>query len=342
VCVSRLISQLGVKVWLVHMVCLLAGFVSLLSIVSLAGGFIWLCDLSSHFRLQYFVTLLLLLPVLVSIKRKRVAVLALVALSVNALEIAPFYLPRLASTSLVGARKLKIMTINVNYENKQFGKIIESINTFNPDLFAVEELTPSLNEQLKAKLPDYKYNCSATQMNPFGIGIFSRVPIEHSQVVYIRPGYPSIMEELTWDGKPLLLVATHPTTPLTPALAADNKAQLKALSELIKQKNESAVLIGDLNATSWCSAYKEAVNHGHLVDASRGFGLQVSWLRSFPPLCLPIDHCLTTPDMVATKNTIGEDIGSDHWPVYVELERKNPLQPTNLLSKGQSEVAPLQ
>jgi len=270
------------------------------------------------------------------------AVLALAALSINAFEMAPFYWPRPSQPVLVGTRKLKVLTINVNYQNQRFEKIFECINKFDPDLVAIEELTPSLNEELKTKLPGYKYNCSAPKTNPFGIGIFSRVPIERSQVVYFHPKYASIVEELTWEGKPLLLVATHPITPLTQSLTADNKEQLIAISEEIKRKNETAVLVGDLNATSWCSAYKDAIKTGHLVDSSRGFGLQVSWLRSFPPLCLGIDHCLTTPDMVATKRLIGPDIGSDHWPVYIELQRKGPYQSVDLLSNGRSTAAPLQ
>jgi endonuclease/exonuclease/phosphatase (EEP) superfamily protein YafD len=330
VCVSRLISAEGLKIGLIQLVGLIVGTCSVLSIISLAGALYWVFDLSSHFRLQYFVTILALLPVLVLSKRKRLALLAGMALSINACEIAPYYWPRPSNHELVGARKLKILTINVNYENDRFEKILECIKKFDPDLVAIEELTPALDEELKAKLVDYKYSCSAPKNNPWGIGLFSRVPIEHSQVVYFFPDKPNIVDELNWEGKPLCIVATHPIPPMSPALADQNKKQLIAISEEINRKNETAVLVGDLNATSWCSAYKDAIDLGHLVDSSRGFGLQASWLRSFPPLCLPIDHCLTTPDMVATTRVIGQDIGSDHWPVYVELQRQRPYQGINL------------
>jgi endonuclease/exonuclease/phosphatase (EEP) superfamily protein YafD len=338
--VSRLTSLQGVKVWLSALVGLLVGFCSLLSIISLGGGFYWLLDLTSHFRPQYLVIIAVLMPIVVALKRKRLAILAATALCINGLEILPFYLPQPATIDLVGSRKLKILTLNVNYQNQRFDKILECINKFDPDVFAIEELTPGLDKELKSRLPFYKYGCSVPKTDPFGIGIFSRVPIDGSRVVYFEPKFASIVGELTWDGKPLFLVATHPTTPLTQGLAAENKAQLMAISAEIEQKKETAILIGDLNATSWCSAYKDAVGAAHLIDTSRGFGLQVSWLRSFPPLCLAIDHCLTTPDLVTDARVIGPDIGSDHWPVYVELQRRGPYRPNDLLSRGSPVESP--
>jgi len=317
-------------------------FCSMLSIFSLGGRFYWLMDLISHFRPQYFVLIALLMPVIFLMKDKRIAAFAASALVINAVEIVPFYLPKPHAQELVASSKLKVLTLNVNYQNKDFDKIFACINEFKPDLFAVEELTPALDKQLKEHLSAYSFSCSLPQVDPFGIGIYSRLPLANAHVEYFQPHKPTVVGEVNFAGKNVYVVATHPTTPLRQALAAENKAQLLAISDSIKKKGETAVLVGDLNATSWCSAYKDAIACGHLIDTAKGYGLQISWLRSFPPLSLAIDHCLTTPDLVTDARMIGPDIGSDHWPLYVELHRSAAYQSFDLISKGRGESVPVQ
>jgi endonuclease/exonuclease/phosphatase (EEP) superfamily protein YafD len=335
-------SRPSAKVFAFALAKNVAIFCSMLSIFSLGGKFYWLMDLISHFRPQYFVLIALVMPVIFLLKEKRITAFATIALVVNAIEIVPFYLPKPHTNDLVAACKLKVLTLNVNYENRDFNKILACINKFNPDLFAVEELTPQLDKQLKDSLPAYSYSCSLPNTTPFGIGLFSRVPLANAHVEYFQPNKASIVGEVSFAGKNVFVVATHPTTPLTQALAAENKAQLLAISAEIKKKDETTVLVGDLNATAYCSAYKDAVSSAHLIDTAKGYGLQLSWLRSFPPLCLAIDHCLTTPDLVTDARVIGPDIGSDHWPVYVELQRTASYQPYDLISKGRGESQPVQ
>jgi endonuclease/exonuclease/phosphatase (EEP) superfamily protein YafD len=303
--------------------CLLVVSLSLLSIVSAAGNAYWLFDLASHFRQQYIVLLGMLLPVIIAMKEKKVTMLGATALCLNAIEVAPFYFSQGHALACKNSESLRILSINVNYLNRNFDSILGCIQKFNPDIVAIEELTPELNNELCAKLSAYKFRCAATRRDPFGIGVFSRIPTEHCQVRYFSQSVPSIEQELFWQNKPVLLIVTHPLAPMSPGLAASNKEQLKAIADEITKRHQTSIVIGDLNATEWCSSYKAIVSNANLVDTSKGYGLQPSWLRIFPPLCLTIDHCLTTPDMVTATHLIGPDVGSDHSPLYVELQRSH-------------------
>ncbi len=301
--------------------CLLVVFLSLLSILSTLGNACWLFDLASHFRPQYIVLLGMLLPVLIAMKNKKITLLGATALCLNGIEIAPFYFPQSHVAECANSEKLRILSINVNFLNRSFDKVLGCIQQFDPDIVAIEELTPELNTELRAKLTAYKYRCAATRPDAYGIGVFSRIAISDCHVHYFSLSVPSIVQELSWQNKPLFLVVTHPFAPISPDFAASNKEQLKAIATEINRRHETSIVIGDLNATAWCSSYRAIVSDANLVDAGKGHGFQPSWLRMFPPFCLTIDHCLTTPDVVAVAHLIGPDIGSDHSPLYVELRR---------------------
>lgn len=57
-----------------------------------------------------------------------------------------------------------------------------------------------------------------------------------------------------------------------------------------------------------------------MKDSSEGRGLQWSWPAGFRPLAIPIDHCLTSSGLRIDSRGMGPYIGSDHFPLVVDLE----------------------
>jgi endonuclease/exonuclease/phosphatase family metal-dependent hydrolase len=60
-----------------------------------------------------------------------------------------------------------------------------------------------------------------------------------------------------------------------------------------------------------------------LRDSREGFGLQNSWPAYWPWLSITIDHCLVSRDIRLIDRKVGPDIGSDHYPVLVEVGIQN-------------------
>lgn len=79
------------------------------------------------------------------------------------------------------------------------------------------------------------------------------------------------------------------------------------------------ILIGDLNTTSWSYYFKNFIKAMQLVDSRKGFGLQTTWPSILPIMAITIDHILISPDIKVLNHKIGPHIGSDHYPVFVEL-----------------------
>ena len=93
-------------------------------------------------------------------------------------------------------------------------------------------------------------------------------------------------------------------------------------SVLIKQvrdQNELALVVGDLNTTPWSPYFKDLLKLGALRNSMKGWGVQTTWPATSYPLRIPIDHALHSPGLVILNREIGPDVGSDHLPVILDV-----------------------
>jgi endonuclease/exonuclease/phosphatase family metal-dependent hydrolase len=80
-----------------------------------------------------------------------------------------------------------------------------------------------------------------------------------------------------------------------------------------------AIVMGDLNMSMWSPYYRKFIDRAKLRNTRQGFGIQPSWPTNLPLLQIPIDHCSITSKLKVSNNRIGKDIGSDHYPLIVDL-----------------------
>ena len=98
------------------------------------------------------------------------------------------------------------------------------------------------------------------------------------------------------------------------------KEQLAAIPTYLAEERGPLLLLGDLNATPWCHAFRKLVTASRLRRTSQGGGLHLSWPVNFLPLRIQIDHCLTSSELAVISQKLGPDVGSDHFPLIAELK----------------------
>ena len=79
------------------------------------------------------------------------------------------------------------------------------------------------------------------------------------------------------------------------------------------------IVAGDFNCTPWSPFFSDLLAATGLHDSALGFGVWPTWNSSLLPLGLKIDHVLVTGGVVARNHQVGADVGSDHFPVIVDL-----------------------
>ena len=295
----------------------------ILTITGFFGKFGWILDLTSNFRVQYAVIQLLCLLFLLLIKRWKSVVVALLFATINMTQIVPWYIndSRLtdAGTTVVG--KVKILLINVSTSNTDHDKTMEYIKRMNPDLLALEEINDRWLSDLSPVLASFSSKEVLTREDNFGIGLFGKIPFQNSKVEYFgKARVPSIISKICIAERPVTILFTHPLPPGSVDYFHLRNEQLEEIASSRKDFGDSLIVMGDLNTTSWSYYYKRFVSRMKLHDSRKGFGIHASWPAMLPIMLIPIDHCLISGDIIVLDRKVGHNLGSDHYPVYIELE----------------------
>jgi endonuclease/exonuclease/phosphatase (EEP) superfamily protein YafD len=290
-------------------------------------GWPQLLELLSHFRLQYFLlSLVLLLPLLLT--RRRAAILiALFCVALLSTPILPWYNPFSRGASM---GELRVLTANINTQNRSYDKVLTMVREENPDVavfLEVDDIWVAQLQSLKDILP-YEFE----QANPYnlGIAVYSRLPLEDAAIDFFGTSQnPSILTNLTVEGKAISLVATHPLPPVRQSFFHSRNLQLDRIGQYVQQLESPVVLLGDLNITMWSPYYRRFARNTGLQNARRGFGVLPTWPMPgtygvLPDLLhrllqIPIDHCLVSSDVKVAAIHTGRDVDSDHLPLIADL-----------------------
>jgi endonuclease/exonuclease/phosphatase (EEP) superfamily protein YafD len=292
--------------------------VLLCSLLAYFGEFDRLLELMTHFRLQYLLGGLVAAIAYTLSKQKIGLLVALFCVGLNAIEIVPWYLPIERSRD----RDLRIMISNVMTSNHRYGDVIDYVRAENPDLLVIMEMDTVWQyhlEPLKSLLP---YSISEPRSDNFGLAIYSKLPLANSQIREWGKGaivVPSLTANITVRDRVVSLVATHPVPPLNEDYAMSRNSQMNEIADYVRQVGNEAIVMGDLNMSMWSPYYRKFIDRAKLRNTRQGFGIQPSWPTNLPLLQIPIDHYSITSKLKVSNNRIGRDIGSDHYPVIVEL-----------------------
>ncbi len=296
-----------------------------LSAVSLAAYFSSVnqkLELISHGRILFAVLGAALLLATLPLKNKKAITLAAMAFLLNAAAIAPLYLPAAKESLASNADDLhhiRLMQFNLwGGKNKKYVAVVQTIIQTNPDVIGFSEVTPVWLIALKAGLANYPYMIADTTGG--GIAIFSRIPLESKEIRYYSDlKRPRAIAKIKLASGHVTLIFAHPFTPLKSLAMRNEEFAIYAKESREASKSGPVVLAGDLNCSPWSSDFSKLLQDSHLVDTEQGFGPQPSWSTHQKITIFPIDHCLVSKDIITLKRYIGEDIGSDHLPVVVDL-----------------------
>ncbi len=285
-------------------------------------GWWWVFDLSSHFRVQYFLLLTGIALAFGFAHKFRSSIIIVIFAGINLIVIVPLYFGN-NETHVNDSAPLRAMLVNVHTSNKNYARLKEIIAEYNPDFILLEEVDSLWLKELDAITNSYQHYITYPRDDNFGIAMLSRIPFEKSKIVYIgNAEVPSVFAQLDSSGKLLTILGTHPLPPGNKEYARWGNEQLSAIPEFIKSNriNTSLIVLGDLNTTPWSFYFKRLLKETGLQDSTRGWGIQPTWPTMLLPLLIPIDHFLHSSDIRILKRQTGNNIGSDHYPLIVDFE----------------------
>lgn len=247
------------------------------------------------------------------------------------------------------AARLRVLQLNVGFRTKSVDRIAAYLAASDADLVALEEVSTAAWRRLERLLaPRYAYRFAFPLDTAAGMALLSRVPFSEPTIEYLAdPGLPSIATEIRLprhypvteirpgeeagrdvsdvDAHRIVEVGvliTHPFSPTTRYGWSLRNEQLRAVARYRTKLPDRAIVVGDLNVTSWSPVFVELLEETGLRDTRRGFGIQPTWpaLGVANLALVPIDHVLVSPHFEVVSRKVGPYVGSDHLPVIVDLE----------------------
>lgn len=310
---DRLARSVTVLLWLLGGVSL-AGF---------GGAWWWGFDLCAHFRVQYLSAALLFLPILWYLGRRRMAVVALLVLLMNLVPVLMLYRAPALLSSASAATGLQVMSLNVWLHGRNTERVIAAVRRQKPDVLVLLEVTEYWRPALQALDDIYPFSWLRLSNDAHGIAILSRQAPLQTRAIYLgNNGVPSLLLTLAQADTRISILGTHLNWPLGPQATQRRNRQLAALARLSSTHPWPLAIVGDLNITPFSPVFTRTLRDGGLYNCARGAGFKPSWPAGFPPLFIPIDHCLATQAVRAQEFSVGRSVGSDHYPITVRLSAR--------------------
>jgi endonuclease/exonuclease/phosphatase (EEP) superfamily protein YafD len=309
--------------------------VTMLTIFGFLGQYWWVFDLVSHFRLQYFIVLVVLVVFFVKEKKWKSTGVGLFFGVANFILISP-YIGTINSDTEEGQPKIRILSMNLSHTNSSYKKAILLIRKTQPSVLVLQELSNSWENGLGEALVQFPYSVKIPKNTMDGvdsmlpnflipkeklfIGLYSHLSFE--RIMIDRPdGFPVsyIRGSFKFKENIFTLFGVHLTSPVGKYRTDLRNKQLASLAEEIQKNNQPTVVVGDFNITPWSSYFEKFIQKTRLRDTRKGIGVYPTWLAQFPPLAIPIDHGLTSNGIKFGSFSLGSSFGSDHLPIILDF-----------------------
>jgi endonuclease/exonuclease/phosphatase (EEP) superfamily protein YafD len=281
----------------------------------------WPFELFAHFRWQLAVATVTFIVVasIASSRSRRVTVLVVFAILLQATPaLWPGHAPQPGRDCEGPA--LRVATVNLWYRGRDTTHVLAWLAAHPADVVVLQEVTAEWSAALEAVADLYPHRAMHARQDPYGIGVLSRWPlVQVDYADFAGDGLPSLVATVDVAGRHVRVIGLHTPWPM---LARLQRARDRALVQAAAKARESTlptVIAGDLNLTPYAPAFRRFERAADARDAFANRLWRPTWQAGFWPLALPIDHVLVPAGACVQSAVIGEDVGSDHRPVFVAL-----------------------
>lgn len=303
-----------------RLVVLCASTAAVISVFALFSDYGYVFDLTTSFRIQYVIVLIPLLLLSLYRKQHLSTLVLFTALLFHAHAIAHFKAPAILTPQSSSEDILRLLSVNLQASNTNFGAMIDHIHTVNPDVLLVLEMTPLWHSKLKKSLPAFPFYFGRPLAGAFGIGVFSKLPFKDPKLIgFENEEISSIVLQLQSDDKQLTFIGTHPIPPMTANWFQRRNRHFVRLATYIVSEQGDVIVAGDFNITPWSGHYTRLLHNSRLRDSRSGFGIQPTWPTFFLPALIPIDHILVSENLKVLARHVSRNIGSDHRSVWIDF-----------------------
>jgi len=219
---------------------------------------------------------------------------------------------------------IKILSANIYIENSDYELIFKEITKVNPDLVLLVETDSKWAEKCRFLKKTHPYYIEIPKENTYGMLLFSKLPMLDTEVKYLTDSeVPSIFTKIKLkSGRVIRFIGLHPRPPRPQEGSSKQRdLALKMVSNQIDFSiGEPTIVAGDLNDVAWSHSSREFLRTSGLKDPRKGRGFFNSFHVNWSFLRFPLDHIFHSKHFKTLRIEILGDVGSDHYPIFAELQ----------------------
>lgn len=225
-------------------------------------------------------------------------------------------------------KPVRIYISNVYQENRNSSLIKDQIENENPDIIMCVETDEWWDQELKYLEKDYPYNIKKILNNTYGIIFYSRLDFLNPEIRHlVEEDVPGIKCEIVLPtGAKFNFYGVHPKPPVVGHSNSSFPRDLELLlvGKEAKKDGKASVVCGDLNDVAWSRTTKLFRKISGLLDPRVGRGFFCTFHAKYFIFRWALDHIFVSREFKLKKMKRLSDIGSDHFPVVVELTYEPP------------------
>lgn len=238
------------------------------------------------------------------------------------LPVAPVQVER--SRDPAPGSRLRLLIANVQMENERHDLLLEVIREADPDVLLAVEIDARWERALEPLAERYPHAVRQPQENYYGLILFSRFPLLDPRIEFlVQDDVPSVHARVRLaGGEEVVLLGLHPRPP-EPVRDQDSTprdAELVVVGRAIARAGDRpTVVAGDLNDVAWSRTTELFLKLSRLLDPRLGRGFYNSYNAKNPLFRYPLDHVFHSPHFRLARLERLRSVGSDHFPMLVEL-----------------------
>lgn len=219
--------------------------------------------------------------------------------------------------------QLSLLVSNVYMHSEAYPQLIDLVELYDPDMVLTLE-SDSLWQQHLAPLESaYPHTVKIPKSNTYGMHLYSKLPLAHTKVMYwLDKDIPSLKTFVQLSAGPWIeFHGVHPKPPV-PTETDDSRmrdAEIVIVANRIEESDYPVIVAGDFNDVAWSSTTQLFQKVGGLLDPRVGRGFYNTFSANYPIFRWPLDHVFVSPHFKLVDMQRLSNIGSDHFPIYIEL-----------------------
>lgn len=236
----------------------------------------------------------------------------------------PQFAPWSIAPAAASPARLRVFDANVSQANEDLRSISGEIAAADPQVVAIEELTPVGYASLDATgvLDHFQSRLLRPEVGAGGLGLWSTLPLTGATSWDNERGQVELSASVIFAERRLTLDVIHAYAPVGAGQPALWRRQLEAVSGRLHTQGRPLVVAGDFNATADLPQFRAITDQG-LSDTAvmAGKGWLLTWPRNqaWVPPYLRLDHVLVSAGLTVTGYRLGTGRGSDHRPLVVDV-----------------------